>query len=197
MPLLVRAERPGDVAAIRAVTQAAFSASAFGHDGEAELIDRLRSACPEIVSLVAEREDRLIGHVLFSPVGIQNDESYRKGMGLGPMAVLPEFQGCGIGSALINTGLAMLRDGGVSFVCVLGDPVFYSRFGFQAAESFGIYSEFGGDRDGSFQIQWLNGKPETRERALARYRPEFSELAHNDAKSADKTDNPTTDDQGG
>lgn len=79
-------------------------------------------------------------------------------------------------SAGDERGLSLLRQRGVRFVCVLGEPAFYGRFGFQPAAQFGIYSEFGGYADGAFQIVWLQDPPARVQRSLAKYRPEFSEL---------------------
>lgn len=172
--MIIRPERAGDVGQIRAVTEAAFSSSAFGHHGEADLIERLRSACLEIISLVGEQGGQVVAHVLLSPAIIEWDESGSEGIGLGPVAVLPEFQRRGIGSLLIKHGLEMARDRGASFVCVLGDPAFYGKLGFQPAARFGVFSEFGGADNGAFQIIWLNETNSRPSRGLAKYRPEFS-----------------------
>jgi putative acetyltransferase len=172
----VRQELPHDAVEIRAVTVAAFSASPFGYHGEAGLIERLRSACSNVLSLVAEHEQHVVGHALFSPVVIQASTSSGSGMGLGPVAVLPECQGRGIGSLLITKGLEVLRERDTTFVCVFGHPGFYPRFGFQSAALFGIDSEFGGASDGTFQILWLKDRPAPYHQALVRYRREFSSL---------------------
>lgn len=177
---LFRPERAGDGAQITAVIEAAFSASAYGHQGEAVLVERLRANCPRILSLVAESEGQVVGHAFFSPAEIAGCDSLgdflRQGMGLGPLAVLPRFQRRGIGSGLVREGLAMLRDRGAAFICVLGDPAFYGRLGFEPADRFGLYSEFGGVTDGAFRIAWLLDRPPKLGRALVKYRPEFSEL---------------------
>jgi predicted N-acetyltransferase YhbS len=174
--VLIRHARTSDFASVRTVTEAAFLSSAWGHNGEAELIERLRSRCAELLSLVAECEGQIVGHVLFSPVVIEAHGPLGGGLGLGPIAVAPEFQGKGIGSRLIEHGLELLRQRGVRFVCVLGEPAFYGRFRFQPAAEFGVYCEFGGDMDGAFQIIWLQDAPARTGRALAKYRPEFSDL---------------------
>jgi putative acetyltransferase len=160
-----------------------------------DLIERLRAGCSEILSLAADHEGRLVGHVLFSPVAIHQDgdgggEPVCTGMGLGPLAVLPEYQRRGIGSRLVECGLELLHRRDCPFVCVLGDPAFYGRFGFQPAASLGILCEFGGADDGAFQIRRLGRSPTdsmSRRFArwgcapanlLAKYRPEFSDLGH-------------------
>lgn len=170
----VDVERPGDSAQVRAVVEAAFSTSALGHHGEADLVERLRQACPEALSLVAKHQTHVVGHVLFSPVVIDDSDAL-SGMGLGPVAVSPPFQRRGIGALLIARGIEVLKERGCPFVCVLGWPNYYSRFGFKPARQFGIDSEFGGAADGTFQILWLQDRPQTLP-GVARYRPEFTSL---------------------
>lgn len=176
--IFIRPERASDAGQIRAVTEAAFSACPYGHHGEATLIERLRSACPEIISLVSERGGQVVAHALLSPAAIAwgDSDSDDVGLGLGPVAVLPDLQRRGIGSLLIKHGLEMARDRGASFVCVLGEPAFYGRLGFQPAARFGVFSDFGGATDGAFQVTWLNVAPKNTRRGEARYRPEFSQF---------------------
>lgn len=168
-------EQPADSGAIRAVVEAAFSSSALGHHGEADLVERLCQACPETLSLVAKHEEHVVGHVLFSPAAVDGSDSLC-GMGLGPVAVSRAFQRQGIGSLLITRGIEALKERGGSFICVLGWPDYYSRFGFRSARQFGIDSEFGGAADGTFQILWLRDRPARLEGGIVRYRPEFSSL---------------------
>lgn len=101
-------------------------------------------------------------------------------MGLGPVSVLPDFQRRGIGTLLIRRGIELLSERGCLFVCVFGHPAYYPRFGFQSAQRFGIDSEFGGASDGTFQILWLMDRPAMYGRAVVHYRPEFSQLGHDD-----------------
>lgn len=170
----IHPEHPEDSAEIGAVVEAAFSSSTLGHHGEADLVEHLRNSCPEVLSLVATHDDHVVGHVLFSPAMIDGSDSLC-GMGLGPVAVLPAFQRRGIGVQLIRTGIEALRERRCSFICVLGWPDYYSRFGFERAQQFGIDSEFGGAADGTFQILWLSDRPKTLN-GVVRYRPEFSSL---------------------
>ncbi|HSF15229.1 MAG TPA: N-acetyltransferase [Vicinamibacteria bacterium] len=125
----IREERPGDEEAIRHV-----NTLAFGQPEEAQIVDALRSACPEGLSLVAVDRGELIGHILFTPATL----AHLEGMGLAPMAVAPSRQREGIGSRLVRAGLAELRARGCPFVVVLGHPEYYPRFGFEPASAYGI-----------------------------------------------------------
>lgn len=130
----IRQETAEDVAAIRRVHLEAFT-TPF----EANLVDRLRVEGAHMLSLVALRNGRVIGHILFSPVSIECDHETLEVAGLAPMAVYPNHQRAGIGSALIRTGLEMLRGKGVPAVVLLGHPEYYPKFGFQPASVFGIH----------------------------------------------------------
>jgi predicted N-acetyltransferase YhbS len=173
--ITVRLERPADIAQIRSITTAAFSASQFGHNGEAELIERLRRSCAPFVSLVAEVFGQLSGHVLFTPVTLEDDE-VTQGMGLGPISVLPGFQRQGIGARLIESGLNLLDADRHEFVVVLGDPGFYGRFGFRPARLFGITCEFDFAPADAFQVRWLRSAGTLRRSGRVRYHPAFSQM---------------------
>ena len=132
----IRAEREGDQEDIRAVLLAAFELPA-----EADLVDALREQASPIVSLVAEVDGRVIGHILFTPVTL-SDHPDLEVMGLAPMAVLPDRQRAGAGSALVRAGLGeCVRLGFVASV-VLGHPEYYPRFGYQPSSRFGIDCEY-------------------------------------------------------
>lgn len=134
--MIVHDERPQDRAAVRAVNASAFETSA-----EADLVDALRTRVQPIVSLVAEVDGEVVGHILFSPVALDGHRELRL-MGLAPMAVAPAHQGQGIGAALVRAGLQRCRELGIGAVVVLGHPSYYPRFGFQPSARFGIRSEF-------------------------------------------------------
>jgi putative acetyltransferase len=123
MTLAVRDETPADFAAIRAVNEAA-----FGGAQEADLVDTLRRDGDLLLSLVAD-DGGVIGHVAFSRVQVEGDSA----VALAPVAVRPEWQRRGAGTALIEHGLQRLRQSGETLVFVLGEPAYYSRFGFAAA----------------------------------------------------------------
>ena len=124
----IRAERPGDVAAIRQLIERAFRDSPHGDGGEAALVDHLRLDADLTLSLVAEVDGDLAGHVAISPVAISDgSEGW---FGIGPVSVLPERQGGGIGSRLMRRAIANMRVGLAHGLVVLGDPGYYSRFEF-------------------------------------------------------------------
>ncbi|UJW73703.1 GNAT family N-acetyltransferase [Rhizobium sp. SL42] len=127
--MIIRAERAGDEAAIGAVTAAAFAVMRYSDQTEPLIVDRLRDAGALTLSLVAEEAGAILGHVAFSPVSLSGgDEGW---YGLGPISVAPAHQGRGIGSRLVCEGLDRLRSLGAAGCVLLGDPAYYSRFGFR------------------------------------------------------------------
>ncbi|MFG0265970.1 MAG: GNAT family N-acetyltransferase [Rhodopirellula sp. JB055] len=137
-------ETPEHVDAVRQLTTEAFAASPFGHHGEADLITALREQSEHILSLVAIEDDRVIGHVLFSPAEILGPNFAATGTGLAPMAVHPSHQRKGIGAALITEGLRRLDGLGNRFTIVAGHPEYYPRFGFRPAQEFSVSHGFQG-----------------------------------------------------
>lgn len=139
MKVAIRPERPQDHAAVREVNERAFERAA-----EADLVERLRRTADPTLSLVAEEEGRVIGHIFFSPVEIETGGRSHAltVMALGPMAVLPERQRRGVGSRLVRRGLRACRQMGSQAVVVLGHPHFYPRFGFRPAKPQGLRSEY-------------------------------------------------------
>ncbi len=126
----IRPERPGDESAIAAVIEAAFLNAPHRDGTEALIVERLREAGALSISLVAVDADELVGHVAYSPVTIDGADLYW--FGLGPVAVLPNRQGDGIGSRLIRSGIEMLRNKGAAGCVLVGEPAYYKRFGFKA-----------------------------------------------------------------
>lgn len=126
--MIVRPEQPGDVTAIAAVTAGAFAGAAHSDGSEPAIVERLRAAGALAVSLVALDDEAIIGHIAFSPVTFSSGES--DWYALGPVSVSPEHQGRGIGTQLIRDGLKAIKDVHAGGCVLLGEPAYYSRFGF-------------------------------------------------------------------
>jgi putative acetyltransferase len=127
--VLIRSETSADVSAIAEVTVAAFKTLAISNQTEHFIIAALRAAKALAISLVAEVDGRVVGHIAFSPVMISDGSL--DWYGLGPVSVLPEYQRRGIGSALIQEGLSRLKNLGARGCCLVGHPGYYGRFGFR------------------------------------------------------------------
>jgi putative acetyltransferase len=168
VPPIVRPEIPADRPAIQTV-----NAQAFAGMAEAALVDRLRDNGDVLVSLIAEASDRVVGHVLFSRMHIDTANGIIKAAALAPMAVLPEYQNRGIGSALIRAGLEACRSLGETIVVVVGHQNYYPRFGFSPALARQLTSPYSGDSCMALELQ-----PDAMKdvHGVVRYAPAFSEL---------------------
>jgi putative acetyltransferase len=134
MAIYTRPEEPADIPAIRRVNLAAFETSA-----EADLVDKLRQKYPKrLISRVALLGDDIVGHILFSPVTVTSESGEWGAIGLGPLAVMPAHQKQGVGSALVDSGLAECWLAGHFVVIVLGHADYYPRFGFVPTQPLGI-----------------------------------------------------------
>lgn len=128
--ITIRTETPADVATIEALTIAAFLDAPHTDHNEQHIVRALREAGALSVSLVAEVDGVLVGHVAVSPVSVSDGTP--GWYGLGPISVLPTHQGRGIGSRLMHAALEALRQRGAAGCVLLGDPAYYQRFGFRA-----------------------------------------------------------------
>jgi len=164
----IRDEEPVDLAAIRALNE-----EAFRQDAEANIVDELRRTCPDILSLVAERGGRVVGHILFSPVTTELPGGLLRGMGLAPMAVLPSFQRQGIGSRLVAAGLERLRQTDCPFVVVIGHPEYYPRFGFRRASEYGLVCQWDEVPDEAVMVTVFDERRMRGIAGMVRYREEF------------------------
>ncbi len=162
----IRLELPNDEMSVRETNELA-----FGTLTEATLVDRLRGS-PDSISLVAALADRVVGHILFTPINIAPAAAVRVA-GLAPMAVRPENQRMGIGSQLVRAGLDQCRKRGYAAVVVVGHPEFYPRFGFVPASTRGLTCEFP-VRDEVFMALELKTGALAGVSGLVRYQPEFS-----------------------
>jgi putative acetyltransferase len=164
----IRTEQPGDRTAIREV-----HVRAFGGEEEANLVDLLRNRKKAVISLVAVLQQRVVGHILFSPISISNAPEDFRAVGLAPLAVLPEFQKLGIGSQLTHAGVQVCRQRDYDAVVVLGHPGYYPRFGFSRAKDYGLDNEY--DALDAFMVMELKPGALQRVSGLVRYVPEFRE----------------------
>lgn len=162
---MIRDEHPVDIPSIHDVI-----AHAFPTAEEANLVDRLRQNGNLAVSLVKVIGDEIVGHIAFSPVTIEGREVM--GLGLAPVAVKPGHQRRGFGRELIESGLKACTKIGASIVVVLGEPDYYTPFGFQPATNFGLDNEYGvGD-----EFMALELTPGTLSGGTVRYCRQFQDL---------------------
>lgn len=168
--MIIRKELPEDVSQVRNINFSAFDTKA-----EANLVDVLRSSGISIISLVAEKEGELIGHILFSPVILECGSENISVAGLAPMAVLPEWQNRGVGSKLVEEGLRQCQEAGYDAVVVLGHPEYYPRFGFVPSIKYGIKSEFDVPNE-VFMVKELKDGALTNCAGSIKYNEVFSEL---------------------
>jgi putative acetyltransferase len=166
--MVVRAEEERDRAGVHAVNTAAFARAA-----EARLVDALRQHARPVVSLVAEHDAAIVGHIMFSPVHLPAFPD-RTIMGLAPMAVAPQHQRTGIGSALVRAGLEQCRRRGVEAVVVLGHPEYYPRFGFAPSARFGIGCDYEAPAE-AFMVVELQSGSLRGVTGTVKYHPAFSD----------------------
>jgi len=164
----VRAEQASDFAAVRNVVE-----RAFGRHDEADLVDALRADDLRIVSLVSVEGEHIVGHVLFSRVWIDDASGAVSVASLAPVAVLPEFQRKGIGSALIARGIDECRSAGWPAIVVVGHADYYQRFGFSAAAVAHLESPYAGPH---FMGLDLRPGALAKVRGPVRYPPVFDRL---------------------
>lgn len=165
----VRKENENERAAVRAVHEAAFETPA-----EADLVDLLREHADPYIALVEGFEDLVRGHIVFTPVTHDNRPDLRI-LGLGPMAVLPAYQGGAIGSVLVTEGLELCEHRGFGAVVVLGHPEYYPRFGFVPASRFGIRSEYDVPEEVFMAMELKEGYLSDAA-GLVKYHPAFGEV---------------------
>jgi len=163
----VRHERHGDEDAI-----ARLNDEAFGQRTESRIIAAVRQAGRAAISLVAVDDSAIVGHILFTPVTIDSPGPQISALGLGPMAVLPEFQRRGIGSRLVEAGLDACGLTPCQVVAVIGHPEYYPRFGFRPGVTYGLRSEFAVPED-VFMIAELTADALKGRKGIVRYTPEF------------------------
>jgi putative acetyltransferase len=129
LKIVIRDETDADVGAISQVTAAAFKTLEISNHTEQFVIAALREAKALTISLVAELDGHVIGHIAFSPLTIS--DGTRGWYGLGPVSVLPVYQRQGVGKSLIYEGLSRLKDLDARGCCLVGHPDYYRKFGFE------------------------------------------------------------------
>jgi len=167
----IRLEKPDDIPAVRTINE-----EAFGQATEANIVDKLRRSCSDALSLVAEDDGIIAGHILFTPVVIDSQTLKVEGMGLAPMAVLPGLQRRGIGSELVRKGLDTLRGRYCPFVIVLGHPEYYPRFGFEPSSRYNVKCQWEGIPDEVFMILVFDKNALQNISGVAMYRAEFDDV---------------------
>lgn len=168
--MIIRPIESADFGAVEIVHQAAFASTAFGHQGEADLVRAVHADGDALVSLVAETDGEIVGHALFSRMEIEADGVPLRGAGLAPVGVLPNLHSSGVGSALIWRGLEMLHGQGIQVSFVLGHPDYYPRFGYSAEAALPFASPFAGPH---FMALLLDKSVQLPESGRARYAPAF------------------------
>jgi len=166
----IREEQAGDIEVIREI-----NIIAFEQPEEANLVDELRQNYSDLLSLVAEFDAKVVGHILFSAATIESNGEAVKGMGLAPMAVLPEYQNMGIGSKMVKEGVARLKETKCPFIIVLGYPRYYPKFGFTTASRYNIECEWEVPDD-AFMVLMLDNDVMEGVSGMAKYLPEFAEV---------------------
>jgi putative acetyltransferase len=166
---VVRPETPDDIDSIRYVNE-----QAFGQEDESMLIEKLRKRGVLAVSLVAVQDGEIVGHIAFSPVVVESEDSSFEVIALGPMAVLPMYQHKGIGSQMVLAGLEECRRLRQEIIVVLGHPDYYPRFGFVLAKPKGIACEFEVPEE-AWMILELREEALAGRRGMVRFQPEFKQ----------------------
>jgi putative acetyltransferase len=167
LELSIRREQPADFVAVHAVNAAAFPSAA-----EARLVDQLRQSTSPNLSLVADDAGKVVGHIFFSPVAVHAPSGNAAATGLAPLAVLPGYQGKGIGGRLVRDGLEACAQVGELVVFVLGHVGYYPRFGFRRADEHGLYYAEPGPNP-AFMVAELRAGALAGRTGEVRYAPEF------------------------
>jgi putative acetyltransferase len=168
-PLIIRREIPDDIPVIHTLNSRAFEGP-----GEAHAVDLLRERCKDFVSIVAEVNGQVVGHILFTPVKLEREgDEDLIGMGLAPLAVSPDQQGQGIGTFLCEAGLEEMKARGAPFVVVLGSPAYYPRFGFEPAERYQMRCVYADVPPGAFMVKVFQPELQKALSGVVHYQSEF------------------------
>ncbi len=166
----IREESKNDFSAIKQTND-----KAFGQSKEGKVIDKIRKSDSQMLSLVAEINNTIVGHIFYSTAEIMHNDESIVGMGLAPIAVLPEYQKQGIGKRLINESLNIIKAQSVPFIIVLGHEDYYPKFGFEIASKYGIKCQWDDVPDEAFMIMILDKEKMSDIRGVAKYKDEWNE----------------------
>jgi putative acetyltransferase len=170
--ITIRPETPTDIEAIHHVNAAAFNEAL-----EADLVDALRANGHLTLSLVAERDGEIVGHIAFSPATVSSPDGDWNALALGPLAVLPSHQRTGAGSALVHAGLAACLEIGHAVVFLLGHPTYYPRFGFAPSQPKGVWWANRPDDALYFMVAELRPNALAGRTGAMRFSPEFDDVS--------------------
>ena len=168
--MIIRKEEERDFVSIKMINDLAFCQSQEGN-----VINKVRESDTHALSMVAELDDKIVGHIFYSTAIIECNNEMIIGMGLAPMSVLPEYQKQGIGKKLINESLKILKKEAVPFIIVLGHENYYPKFGFEIASKYGIKCQWDGVPDEAFMIMILDEAKMSNVKGVAKYRDEWNE----------------------
>ena len=171
----IRKETPEDYLQVIELTEKAFEALEISDHNEGKLVDKLRKAPTfiEDLSLVAEVNGQVVGHILFTPIIIDNGEQQFQSLVLAPVSVLPEFQKQGIGGQLIGAGHQKAIELGFQSVILIGHPEYYPRFGFKPASIWGIKTHYELPSDDVFMAVELSEGALSNVSGIVVFPPEF------------------------
>mgnify|MGYP001406246753 CR=1 FL=1 len=168
--ITIREENKNDLHTIKNIND-----KAFNQQEEGIIIDKIRKSNSQILSLVAEKDNKTVGHIFYSQAEIDCNNETIIGMGLAPMAVLPKFQKQGIGKKLITDSLEILKALEIPFIIVLGHEDYYPKFGFEKASNYNIKCQWKGVPDAAFMIMILDKEKMLNISGVAKYREEWNE----------------------
>ena len=171
----IRPEKPEDYQLVYDINQ-----KAFNREAEARLVEKLRKTSRFIpnLSLVAIKDKKLVGHVLFSIIFIKTDSKSIPVLALAPIAVLPEYQKQGIGSLLIREGIKKCKNLGYKAIILVGYPNYYPRFGFTPAKEKGLNLSFDAPEE-AFMVYEIIPKTLKGVKGTIEFPPEFDEANEN------------------
>lgn len=168
--ITIRKENKNDFEPIKQIND-----KAFGQPQEGIVVNKLRELDTNALSLVAEIDGKLVGHIFYSTAEIEFKNERIVGMGLAPVAVLPEYQKQGIGKKLITESINMLLKMPTPFIIVLGHESYYPKFGFETASKYGIKCQWEDVPDDAFMIMIIDNEIMKDVNGVARYRDEWNE----------------------